>query len=151
MNGAQGGNWAAMLPPATDAEPTPEMIEAMTAGLMDEYHAQAVYQAVIDEFGAVRPFTNILRAEAQHVAAWAFLFERYGLDAPAAPEAVAVPEFASVAEACAAGAAAEVANFDLYDAMLDTFADYPDIIQAVTALRNASEFNHLPAFENCAG
>ncbi len=35
--------------------------------------------------------------------------------------------------------------------MLVTLADYPDMVQVVTSLRNASEFQHLPAFEQCAG
>ncbi|MFO7632751.1 MAG: DUF2202 domain-containing protein [Caldilinea sp.] len=147
--GMSGGNWEAMLPPVTETDLTPEMIEVMTAGILDEYHARAVYEAVIDEFGAVRPFTNIMRAEEQHAAAWAFIFERYGLEVPIAPEEFAIPEFASIADVCAAAAAAEVANFDLYDAMAETFEDYPDILQVITSLRNASEFNHLPAFENC--
>ncbi|MCA9916140.1 MAG: DUF2202 domain-containing protein, partial [Anaerolineae bacterium] len=92
----------------------------------------------------------ILQAEAQHEAAWEFLFDRYGLTLPEAPE-FDIPAFASLQDACAAAAAAEIANFDLYDQQLEAFADYPDIYQIVLALRNASEFNHLPAFENCAG
>ena len=28
--------------------------------------------------------------------------------------------------------------------------DYPDMVQVFTSLRDASEFQHLPAFENCA-
>lgn len=149
--GINGGNWAVGLPPASDQAPTAEIIGAMTDGINDEYHALAVYQSVIDQFGAVRPFTNILRAEEQHVAAWTFLFERYGLDAPVAPAQIDVPEFATLSDACQAAADAEVANFDLYDVMAKTFVDYPDMQQVVTSLRNASEFNHLPAFENCAG
>jgi hypothetical protein len=148
--GQTGGRLLQALPPATDAEPTAEIVDAMTAGILDEYHALAVYEAVIDQFGAVRPFTNIMRAEQKHIDAWAAMFERYDLPVPAAPAAVAVPEFESVAAACALGAAAEVANFDLYDEMGEVFAGYPDLQQVATVLRDASEYNHLPAFERCA-
>ena len=32
----------------------------------------------------------------------------------------------------------------------DLFEEYPDIYQVSLALRNASEFNHLPVFQTCA-
>lgn len=150
-NGPQAGNWEAMLPPAVEGEVPSAVVEAMEAGIADEYHAAAVYEAVIDQFGAVRPFTNILRAEEQHAAAWAFLFERYELAAPAAPATVEVPDFATLSDACTAAAAAEEANMALYDKMLAAVEGYPDITQVVTALRDASAQNHLPAFERCAG
>jgi hypothetical protein len=148
--GQTGGRLLQALPPATDAEPTAEIVDAMTAGILDEYHALAVYEAVIDQFGAVRPFTNIVRAEQKHIDAWAAMFERYDIPVPAAPTTMAAPEFESVAAACALGAAAEVANFDLYDEMGEVFAGYPDLQQVATVLRDASEYNHLPAFERCA-
>ncbi|GIK64809.1 MAG: hypothetical protein BroJett018_26030 [Chloroflexota bacterium] len=138
------------LPPAVPGEVPQEVIDTMTAGMMDEYNAYAVYQAVIDQFGAVRPFVNIQRAESQHIAAWEFIFERYGIALPEVPALDPVPQFATLAEACQLAADAEVANFDLYDTMLVTLADYPDMVQVVTALRNASELGHLPAFERCA-
>lgn len=150
QNGTGMGIIGTNLPPAVPGEVPQDVIDAMTAGIMDEYHAYAVYQAVIDQFGAVRPFVNIQRAEAQHIAAWEFIFERYGIALPEVPELDPVPQFATIGEACQLGADAEVANFDLYDAMLVTLADYPDMVQVVTALRNASEFGHLPAFERCA-
>ncbi|MCB9436098.1 MAG: hypothetical protein H6673_03785 [Anaerolineales bacterium] len=128
---------------------TDEAIEALEAGLQDEYHAYATYGAIIDQFGAVAPFTTIQYSESQHIQALVRIFERYGLDVPEA-EPMTVPTFDTLADACAAGAAAEIANFDLYDEWLETVSDYPDLVRVFTALRNASEFNHLPAFEACA-
>lgn len=139
------------LPPATPGALPADVISALNAGLQDEYHAYATYQVVIDQFGTVRPFLSIQQSEAQHIDLLAFLFERYGLDLPAATPLDAVPVFASVEDACATGAAAEIANFELYDAWITTVEDYPDIVQVFTQLRDASEFQHLPAFERCAG
>ncbi|MBN1963673.1 MAG: hypothetical protein JW910_03435 [Anaerolineae bacterium] len=128
-----------------------EAIAALEAGLQDEYNAYNTYQAVIDQFGPVAPFVRIQQAEASHIAALEAAFARYGLAVPT-PEPLAVtPVFASLADACTAGAAAEIANFALYDQWLASVQDYPDLVQVFTALRNASEFNHLPAFEACAG
>ncbi|MBN1563770.1 MAG: hypothetical protein JXA10_08020 [Anaerolineae bacterium] len=148
----QNRTWlAANLPPATPGDLPDDVIAALTAGIQDEYHAYATYQAVIDQFGAVRPFTSIQNSEAQHIDMLAFIFERYGLDVPAATSLDAAPVFASVQDACATGAAAEIANFGLYDQWLATVQDYPDIVQVFTMLRDASAYQHLPAFERCAG
>lgn len=138
------------LPAAVPGEVPADVIDALNAGLQDEYNAYAVYQAAIDQFGSVRPFVNIQRAEANHIASLEFLFERYNLTIPE-PVSAAAPEFATVAEACAAGVEAESANFELYDQWLATVQNYPDMVQIFTNLRDASEFQHLPALELCAG
>ena len=140
-----------VLPPAVPGPVPDDVVAALNAGLMDEYNAYATYQAVIDQFGAVRPFTTIQASESTHIAALTNLFDRYGLPVPAAQPLATVPQFATLADACATGAAAEVANFGLYDQWLATVQDYPDMTQVFTALRAASEFQHLPAFERCAG
>jgi hypothetical protein len=151
MNGVGGFGDFSDLPAAAEVPLPDSVIEVMKAGLMDEYNAYAAYAAIMEQFGTVRPFTNIQRAEAQHIAAWEYLFERYGLELPAAPESVTLPDFASQAEACQAAADLESANLNLYAEMAAVVADYPDILQVVTALGDASEFSHLPALERCAG
>jgi hypothetical protein len=75
------------------------------------------------------------------------LFERYGLDVPAAPE-LDVPEFDTLQDACEAGVQAEIADAALYDQLFEVVTA-PDIIQVFTNLQNASLNNHLPAFEAC--
>lgn len=145
-----GGGFMLNLPPASVNELPDDVVDLMIDGWVDEQHAYAVYGAVIAQFGAVRPFTNIQTSEAQHIAAWETLFDRYGIAVPEIPT-FDLPVFASVSEACSVGAAAEIANFDLYDSMLAAFDPYPDLLYVAQSLRDASEFSHLPAFENCAG
>ncbi|MBZ0302086.1 MAG: hypothetical protein K8J31_20215 [Anaerolineae bacterium] len=147
--GTNGIGYYASLPPAVDAKLSDAEIAAMTSGWLDEQHAYTVYAAILEQFGDTAPFVNIQLAEAQHIAAWELQFDRYGIALPGVPE-FEVPVFASLSEACQTAAAAEIANFELYDTMLATLGDYPDMVQVVTALRNASEFNHLPAFQSCA-
>lgn len=148
--GANGTGFYASLPPASATELPQSIIDLMIEGWLDEQHAYAAYESIMTQFGEIAPFTSIQQAEVQHAAAWEFLFDRYGIPVPEVPD-FDVPTFASVAEACALGAEAEIANFALYDEMLAAFEPYPDIYQVALALRNASEFNHLPAFQTCAG
>lgn len=147
--GMNGTGLYTSLPPAYEGELPKEIIDLMLDGWLDEQHAYAVYESIIAQFGEVTPFVSIQQAEAQHSAAWELLFDRYGIETPAVPE-FEVPQFDTVADACMAAAGAEVANFSLYDTMLEAFTPYPDIYQIALSLRNASEFNHLPAFQNCA-
>lgn len=147
----QGGGILVDLPPATPGELPDDVIAALVAGITDEYHAYDIYGSVIAQFGNVAPFTNIQRSEQSHINALAFLFERYGLDVPEPDAAFVAPQFVTLEEACAAGAAAEIANYELYDEWLATVAGYPDLVQVFTALRDASQYQHLPAFERCAG
>ncbi|MGQ9909109.1 MAG: ferritin-like domain-containing protein [Candidatus Flexifilum sp.] len=137
------------LPDAVVTELPQEIIDLMIDGWLDEQHAYAVYGAIIEQFGAVRPFTAIQQAELQHAAAWETLFARYGIPVPEVPE-FDLPTYSSLSEACAAGVEAEIMNFDMYDAMLEAFTPYPDLLHVAQMLRNVSEFNHLPAMQNCA-
>jgi hypothetical protein len=66
----------------TENTPDPSVAEVLREALIDEYQAIAVYQNVIDAFGPVRPFTNIIEAERTHVQALLPLFARYGVPVP---------------------------------------------------------------------
>jgi hypothetical protein len=148
--GQNGTGLHSTLPPAFDGELPEDIVDLMVDGWLDEQHAYAVYEAVIEQFGEVAPPVNIQRAEAQHAAAWELMFDRYDITVPDMPDFGEFPEFATLADACQAAIDAEIANFELYDTMQDAFSIYPDIAQIATSLSDASEFNHLPAFESCA-
>jgi len=124
-------------------------IEALRMALDDEYKAWSVYDQVIADFGAVRPFTSIQSAEEKHIAALVTLFDRYGLTVPANEWPGNVPSFDTLTEACEAGVQAEIENAALYD-QLFSMVDNPDIIRVFTSLQQASLTKHLPAFERCA-
>jgi hypothetical protein len=124
-------------------------VEALHLALDDEYQAWAVYDQVIADFGAVRPFRSIRSAEAQHIDALVTLFERYGLDVPANDWPGNVPTFGSLPEACAAAVEVETANVALYNQLFG-MVDNADLVQVFTALQNASQTKHLPALTRCA-
>lgn len=56
--------------------------EALTYAIQDEYLAQARYDAIIKEFGDIRPFSQIKMAEQRHITALLPLFTRYNITAP---------------------------------------------------------------------
>ncbi len=139
--------WSQTLPPQAEA--------ALAAALQDERHAEAFYAAVMAKFGSARPFSNIMKAEQQHEAMLIDLYAAYGVAVPENGYTTAVIEAplapVTLNEACKIGVEAEIANRDLYDAtLLPAVAGYPDITLVMQRLRDASEENHLPAFQRCA-
>ena len=122
--------------------------QALIDAINDEYKARATYQKIIDTFGEIRPFTNIIKAEETHIKELLPLFEKYGVDVPKDEWYKDVPKYASVQEACKAGVQAEIENAKLYDEFF-TFVKEQDIIDVFKALRDASQEKHLPAFQRC--
>ena len=142
--------------PALSQTLTTDAQAALGSALQDERHAEAFYAAVMAKFGAARPFSKIIKAERQHEVMLIGLYETYGIAVPennyatGAQKAPAAPE--TLVEACKIGVEAEIANRDLYDGkLLPAVAAYPDITRVMQGLRDASEENHLPAFQRCAG
>lgn len=133
-----------------DGPLTADEVHGLLLALNDEYHAWAVYDQVLQDLGAVRPFTNIKRSEAQHIAALQQLFVQYDVPMPSNPWPGNVPSFASRTAACQAGVDAELLNRDLYDTLYAT-TERADIIWVYEQLQKASENNHLRAFQRCAG
>jgi hypothetical protein len=90
-------------------------VNAVQAAILDEYAAYNLYQAVIEQFGPIRPFTNIQAAEAQHIEAWKQIFSQYAIPLPPVPVLEQKPQFAIRFAACEAAANAEIANAKLYE------------------------------------
>lgn len=135
---------------ATGAESqTSYTIEEMLAyGLEDEYLAKAEYELIIEHFDVSRPFTNILRAEKNHIVALERLFDTYGIKLPTVNpvEHTLLPD--SIESAFETGVTAEIKNIAMYESFLEQ--DLPeDIRMTFEALKKASE-NHLSAFERNA-
>ncbi|WP_316857971.1 DUF2202 domain-containing protein [uncultured Cohaesibacter sp.] len=143
--------------PVNAASTLPEPVqEALVTALEDEYHAEAFYDAVMEKFGSVRPFSNIIRAEQLHQQALITIMKQYGMDIPAnsqlnsAEIRAAVP--ATLPEACSIGVKAEIDNAGLYtEKLMPAVKDYADITLVFKNLSDASQLKHLPAFQRCAG
>ena len=122
------------------------LADMLTYAMQDEYLARAEYDLITANFGSVRPFTNIMRAEETHISALLPLFDAYGVTAPADESASHAVSVATLTNAYQAGVTAEVNNIAMYETFLDQ--NLPDNVRTVfESLMRASE-NHLRAFQN---
>ena len=129
--------------------------EAALIALDDEHKAFSVYTVIIESFGEVKPFTNIINAESGHIAALTNALEAAGVDVPENPylngEKARPVAPASVQDACEIGVGAEIANAALYDdELLPMVTGNAELTGIFTTLRDASATKHLPAFQSCA-
>lgn len=142
--------WMATAGGARAQGPDARTVDALRAALDDERLAQATYTQVMQQFGTVRPFVNIVRAEARHEAMVLDLFRKYGLDIPQNRYTQAPPTVpATLGGAFRAAVQAEKENIALYDRFL-AFVAEPDIRSVFQRLQAASRDNHLPAFQRGA-
>ena len=132
----------------TAAAINPALPNALAMALDDEYRARATYQAVLANYGPVLPFVNIVQAEQRHIDALVPLFGRYGVVPPPDRWSGQVTPPSSLLESCEAGVAAEISNYQMYDALLTQVSE-PDVRSVFMNLRNASAYHHLPAFKAC--
>lgn len=120
------------------------LADMLTYALEDEYLAKAEYAAIIAEFDAARPYTNIIKAEANHIAELLPLFSAYKVTVPVVDAASHAIVPATLAETYAIGVEAEKDNIAMYEAFLKQ--DLPADVRVVFEnLRNAS-VRHLAAF-----
>ena len=127
-------------------------MKAIHIALDDEYKAHTTYAAYLEDFGEVRPFSNIIQSEARHIEALKALLTDAGVDIPANPYSVSEIEIpASVSEACKIGITAEEENAALYyDRLLRAVKNHEEVVRVFTNLADASQQWHLEAFKRCA-
>ncbi|MGB5472659.1 MAG: DUF2202 domain-containing protein [Gammaproteobacteria bacterium] len=128
---------------------TEKLGSVLVEAINDEYKARAMYHLVISKFGEIRPFMNIVEAEGRHIQALLPLFDKYGIPVPEDDWVLRVEAPASVLEACQAGVQAEIDNADMYERLLESTKQYPDVQLVLRQLQKASRENHLPAFQRC--
>jgi hypothetical protein len=124
----------------------PTLEQMLTYAIQDEYLARAEYRFIINEYGSVRPFSNIIQAEEQHINMLVPLFTTYGFAVPEdnAEEHIVVPK--DLKEALETGVQAEIDNIGMYETFLKKSLP-EDVRDVFERLKNASG-NHLQAFRN---
>lgn len=115
----------------------------------DEYHAYETYNRVIQVFGPVRPFINIVEAEQRHIQEIAAVCQRYQVMMPVNDwiGKITVPD--TFTACCQMGVEAEIENIAMYDHLLN-YSEFADVTDLFYRLQAASFNNHLPAFRACA-
>lgn len=122
--------------------------DALQRAFDDEVKAYATYSAVVEKFGAVFPFVNIIQAEQTHQnALMAVATAREITLVRNEPESINLPK--TLQECCELGVAAEIQNIQLYDELLLSVSEYPEVQDVFYRLQAASYNNHLPAFRKC--
>ena len=122
---------------------------ALIEAINDEYKARATYRLVISQFGEIRPFINIVEAESRHIDALLPLFEKYNITVPEDDWASRIEIPSSILEACHVGVESEIENAEMYNRLLESTIEYPDVQAVLIQLQRASKENHLPAFQRC--
>ncbi len=135
---------------AAQMNSTPTLNEMMQYAIQDEYLAHREYELIIEKFGNTKPFTNIIKAESQHIKMLSVVYEHRGLTLPRDTTANTVSTPTSLHDALQAGVQAEIDNIAMYQAFLDNpMLSKPENAEVKTlfnSLMNASK-NHLSAFQ----
>ncbi|MCV6608054.1 MAG: DUF2202 domain-containing protein [Campylobacterales bacterium] len=127
----------------------PILNQVLRIAVYDEYHAYEVYKKVLETFGNVTPFANIMEAEINHYNAMEFLCNKYSVPLPINDWAGKIEVPVTLVECCELGVAAEIKNIKMYDDLLPYANEFPDVEDALFRLQAASYNNHLPAFRQC--
>jgi len=121
----------------------------LNQALKDEIKARDTYYKIIEKFGPVRPFVNIVEAEQRHIEMLLPLYEKYAIPLPDEqdPDRLVIPE--TLESACQLGVEGELENIALYERLIAA-TDLPDFIDVLRRLQAASRDHHLPAFQRWA-
>lgn len=126
----------------------PILNQVLRIAVYDEFHAYETYKKVIEKFGMVAPFSNIIASEENHFNALIYLLQKYNVEIPINNWADKIEVPNTLLECCEVGVAAEIDNVMMYDNLI-AYTNEPDIKDVLYRLQAASYNNHLPAFRNC--
>ena len=125
--------------------PQPSVQEMVQFAIQDEHLARAQYTAVMDMFGKVRPFSNIVLSEERHIAYLEPLFTDRGWDIPADMSKGHIVKPKTFTEAKQIAVQAEVDNIAMYEYFLQQ-PELPSDVKTVLELLLAASKRHLEAF-----
>lgn len=146
--GAAPTTWGAK---AAALDPDRSIGEMLNYAIEDEYLARAEYDSIIKKFGNIRPFSNIIKAEENHIAWLRDAFATAKLAPPRDEAASLVKTPDTMKEALQAGVQAEIDNIAMYDSFLASplmaKSENAPLKALFIRLRDASK-NHLAAFKD---
>lgn len=128
----------------TEETPVYTLEDMLILAIEDEWNAAITYEAIIETYGEVKPFTKIIQAEIYHASLLEPLFEIYSIDLPEKPTTDMITIPASLEEAFALGVDAEIVNIALYESFIAQ--GVPEDVQAVFEQLIFGSEHHLSAF-----
>lgn len=125
--------------------PQPSVQEMLNFAIQDEYLARNQYTTILDTFGKVRPFSNIVISEERHISYLQPLFTDRGWDVPSDKSQTLVIKPKTFAEALNIGVQAETDNIAMYEYFLQQ-RELPSDLKTTFELLLAASKKHLQAF-----
>ena len=125
--------------------PQPTVQEMLNFAIQDEYLARNQYTTIVDTFGKVRPFSNIVISEERHIAYLQPLFTDRGWDVPSDKSQTLVIKPKTFADALNVGVQAETENIAMYEYFLQQ-PELPGDLKTTFELLLAASKKHLQAF-----
>jgi hypothetical protein len=113
--------------------------------IQDEYLARSEYQYVLDTFGDVIPFKDIMMAEVQHIKDVKILLEKYNLPVPEDLSNAHLIKVEDSNQTFEIGVKAEQDNIAMYQDFLTK--DLPEDVSTTFELLMKASEQHLLAFE----
>jgi len=123
----------------------PVLHQILRIAVYDEYFAYEAYLKVLEQFGNIEPFAEIVKNEKNHYIFLIKLLEKYQVPVPVNDWALKITMPQTLLECAELGVASEINNIRLYDYLLE-FAEDADVIDALYFLQAASYNFHLPQF-----
>lgn len=150
--GADNGWWMVFV---TEQSMLPvevqEVVLEKLLGAEGEYAAYAIYAAILEEYGEVKPFSKIIASAAKHIDELKHILDQYEILYPVENPylgGIQAPE--SLASAAQAAVNAKIAEGTRYERQLEILANYSYILEEFVSFQTASQEKHLPAFQRAA-
>jgi len=124
----------------------PLLDQILRIAIYDEYHAYETYSKVLEKFGDIKPFSNVLQAEIRHYQELSLMLKKYQIPMPINDWVGKIDPPASLLEASEIAVAAEIDNIKMYDNLISHAKAYPDVLDLLYRMQASSYNNHLPSF-----
>jgi len=122
------------------------VLKALDSALRSKFRTSALYRMVLQAFGPVQPFKDLLKIEEKYKMILTGLARRYDRALPTDEweGQIAIP--VSFVEACEEAIQLERENDRLYTALLDQIDD-PALCRVLMRMRNVTQVSHQPSFK----
>ncbi|MCX6107294.1 MAG: DUF2202 domain-containing protein [Proteobacteria bacterium] len=134
---------------ATSAMASTSLKSALVEAYQDELNAYMRYESIIQQFGDIMPFSNLVGSEERHMNLLEQVFKLNGWSPLKIYHPIA-QFYSSVVSACDVSLEAEEYNVAMYDRLLKDTSN-EEARAVFLHLREASADRHIPALQRCAG